>query len=64
MSPTTHVRYRHGRPLESAGASAVVLASNENTRPRSVEVLADDDRYTIVRRRETLDDPEAGETTA
>jgi diaminopimelate decarboxylase len=40
-----------------------VMASSETTRPRSVEVLVDGDRFTIVRRRETGEDPVAGETT-
>jgi diaminopimelate decarboxylase len=41
-----------------------VMASSDNTRPRRVEVLVDGDRYTIVRRRETGEDPVARETTA
>jgi diaminopimelate decarboxylase len=41
-----------------------VMASSENTRPRPVEVLVDGGRYTIVRRRETVEDLVARETTA
>lgn len=47
----------------SAGAYGFVMASNYNTRPRAPEVLVDGSRYTIVRRRETLEDLVAGETT-
>lgn len=47
MSPTPHFSYRH---------------TNDSTRPRPVEVLIDGGRYTIVRRRETLEDLVAGET--
>ena len=47
----------------SAGAYGMVMASNYNTRPRAPEVLVDGSRYTIVRRRETLEDLVAGETT-
>ena len=47
----------------SAGAYGFVMASNYNTRPRAPEVLVDGGRYTIVRRRETLEDLVAGETT-
>jgi diaminopimelate decarboxylase len=47
----------------SAGAYGSVMASNYNTRPRAPEALVDGNRYTIVRRRETLEDLVAGETT-
>jgi len=47
----------------SAGAYGFAMASNYNTRPRAAEVLVDEDRYTIVRRRETFEDLVAGETT-
>jgi len=46
-----------------AGAYGFVMASNYNTRPRAAEVLVDGNRFTIVRRRETLEDLVAGETT-
>jgi diaminopimelate decarboxylase len=39
------------------------MASNYNSRPRAAEVLVDGARYTIVRRRETVEDLVAGETT-
>jgi hypothetical protein len=39
-----------------------VMVSSEHTRPRPVDVL-DGDRYTIVRRRETVEDLVARETT-
>jgi diaminopimelate decarboxylase len=48
--------------LMSAGAYGFAMASNYNTRPRAAEVLVDDNRYTIVRRRETYEDLVAGET--
>jgi diaminopimelate decarboxylase len=47
----------------SAGAYGFVMASNYNSRPRAAEVLVDGARYTIVRRRETVEDLVAGETT-
>ncbi len=46
----------------SAGAYAAAMASNYNTRPRGAEALVEGNRYTIVRRRETLEDLVAGET--
>ncbi len=46
----------------SAGAYASVMASNYNTRPRAAEALVEGNRYTIVRRREALEDLVAGET--
>jgi diaminopimelate decarboxylase len=49
--------------LMGAGAYGFVMASNYNARPRTVEVLVDGNRYTIVRRRETYEDLVAGETT-
>src|SRR5262249_1002990 len=47
----------------SAGAYAMVMASNYNTRPRGAEVLVDRNQPRLVRRRETYDDlvgPEIG----
>jgi diaminopimelate decarboxylase len=41
--------------IGAAGAYGFPMASNYNTRPRAAEVLVRGDRYTIVRRRETLD---------
>lgn len=40
----------------SAGAYGFVMSGNYNTRPRVPEVLVDGSAYTVVRRRETLDD--------
>ncbi len=39
-----------------AGAYGMSLASNYNTRPRAAEVLVEDGRARLIRRRETLDD--------
>ncbi|CAM3988485.1 diaminopimelate decarboxylase [Bordetella tumulicola] len=49
--------------LESAGAYAMVMASNYNTRARAAEVMVDGDQHYIVRQRETLDDLLRGEST-
>lgn len=49
--------------LESAGAYAMVMASNYNTRARAAEVMVDGDHHYIVRERETLDDLLRGEST-
>ncbi len=38
----------------SVGAYGFAMASNYNTRPRAPEVLVSDDRYYVIRRRETL----------
>ena len=46
----------------SSGAYGFAMASNYNARPRAVEILVDDRRYTIVRRRETYEDLVAGES--
>lgn len=40
----------------SAGAYAMAMASNYNSRPRAAEVLVDHDRVTLVRRRETIEE--------
>lgn len=45
----------------SAGAYGFVMASNYNTRPRVAEVMVDDDRFQIVRERETFADLIRGE---
>jgi diaminopimelate decarboxylase len=45
----------------TAGAYGFAMSSNYNNRPRAPEILVDGDRYTIIRRRETLDDLIAGE---
>ena len=39
--------------VEVAGAYGFVQSSNYNSRPRAAEVLVDEDRFTVVRRRET-----------
>jgi diaminopimelate decarboxylase len=45
----------------TAGAYAFVAASNYNSRPRSPEILVEDDRFRIVRKRETYEDLIRGE---
>ncbi|HOI93420.1 MAG TPA: diaminopimelate decarboxylase [Syntrophobacter fumaroxidans] len=40
----------------SAGAYGFTMSSNYNSRPRAAEVLVKDDRYFVIRRRETWDD--------
>jgi diaminopimelate decarboxylase len=45
----------------SAGAYGMSMSSNYNTRPRAAEVLVDDDKYTIIRRRETYQELIANE---
>jgi len=42
--------------VRSAGAYGMVQSSNYNTRSRLVEVLVDGDRFTLIRRRETVRD--------
>jgi diaminopimelate decarboxylase len=39
-----------------AGAYGMVMASNYNRRPMAAEVLVDDGRWRVVRRRQTIDD--------
>jgi diaminopimelate decarboxylase len=46
-----------------AGAYAMSMASNYNTRPRAAEVMVDGDRCHEVRRRETIAEMFAGEST-
>ncbi len=46
----------------SSGAYGFAMASNYNARPRAAEILVDDRRYSIVRRRETYEDLVAGES--
>ncbi len=41
--------------IGAAGAYGFPMASNYNSRPRPAEILVDGDAYTVVRRRETLD---------
>lgn len=42
--------------IMSAGAYGFAMSSNYNTRPRVPEVMVDQDRFHIIRRRETLED--------
>ncbi len=46
----------------SAGAYGFTMSSNYNSRPRVAEVMVKDDRYQVVRRRETYSDLINGET--
>jgi diaminopimelate decarboxylase len=45
----------------SAGAYGFTMSSNYNSRPRASEVLVKDDRYFVIRERETLEDLVRGE---
>jgi diaminopimelate decarboxylase len=45
----------------SAGAYGFTMASNYNSRPRVAEVLVQDDRYYVIRKRETYEDIIRGE---
>ena len=45
----------------SAGAYGFVMASNYNTRPRPAEVMVDDNKFYVVRERETVNDLMRGE---
>ena len=38
----------------SAGAYAMSMASNYNSRPRAAEVMVDGDRSSVIRERETV----------
>ena len=42
--------------VHSAGAYAMAQSSNYNSRPRPAEVLVDGDRFSVIRRRETIED--------
>jgi len=46
----------------SAGAYGMAMASNYNTRPRAVEVMADGDQVHVIRQRETVEQLYAGES--
>ena len=48
--------------LESAGAYAMVMASQYNTRPRAAEILVDGNRHHVIRQRETVAQLFAGES--
>ena len=45
----------------SAGAYGFTMSSNYNSRPRVAEVLVKDDRFTVVRKRESYEDLTRGE---
>jgi len=45
----------------SAGAYGFTMSSNYNSRPRVAEVLVKDDRYYVIRKRETYEDITRGE---
>jgi len=45
----------------TAGAYGFCMSSNYNNRPRAAEVLVDGEKYTIIRRREMLEDLVAAE---
>lgn len=47
----------------SAGAYGFVMSSNYNTRPRAAEILVDGASHYVARRRESLEDLWAGETS-
>ena len=42
--------------IRDAGAYGSAMASNYNRRPLSVEVLVDEGRWRVIRRRQTLED--------
>ncbi|GIS25676.1 MAG: hypothetical protein CM15mP127_00490 [Gammaproteobacteria bacterium] len=47
--------------IGTAGAYGFSMSSNYNTRPRSAEILVDGDKFTLIRRRETLSELIANE---
>ena len=49
--------------IRSVGAYGFVMSSNYNTRARAAEVIADKERWQIVRRRETIEELYALEST-
>lgn len=48
--------------VRSAGAYGFTMSSNYNSRPRAAEILVDDDRAHLIRKRETVDSLFASET--
>ena len=42
--------------IKSAGAYGFVMSSNYNSRPRCPEILVDEDKFKLIRKRENLDD--------
>jgi diaminopimelate decarboxylase len=49
--------------MRDTGAYGSSMASTYNSRPLAAEVLVDDGRYAVVRRRQTLEEMVAGEST-
>lgn len=47
--------------IRTAGAYGASMASTYNARPLAAEVLVDDGRYAVIRRRQTFEDMIAGE---
>ena len=47
--------------MRDAGAYGFAMASNYNMRPRAAEVLVEDGRARLIRRRETFEDLVRGE---
>ena len=47
--------------IGTAGAYGFSMSSNYNTRPRSAEILVDGDKFTLIRKRETLSELIANE---
>ena len=46
----------------SAGAYGMVMSSNYNARRRAAEVLVDDNKFTVIRKRETFEQLMQNET--
>lgn len=49
--------------FKATGAYGASMASTYNSRPLAAEVLVDDGRYAVVRRRQTFEEMIAGEAT-
>jgi diaminopimelate decarboxylase len=50
--------------IKSTGAYGASMASTYNSRPLAAEVLLDNGRYAIIRRRQTIEEMLAGESQA
>jgi diaminopimelate decarboxylase len=50
--------------IEATGAYGASMASTYNSRPLAAEILLDQGRYAVVRRRQTFEDMIAGEQAA
>jgi diaminopimelate decarboxylase len=50
--------------IQGAGAYGMSMASTYNSRPLATEVLLDDGRYAVIRRRQTHEEMVAGEQPA